>query len=168
MKKWLVIGLGNPILGDDGVGWKVADEVLHWCSTPGNPYHSQVEIETAALGGLSLMERLIGYQGVILIDALETGTHPSGTVSVFPLQDLKDHSLGHSSSSHDTTLLTALKTGNSMGLDLPSEILVVAIEAHKLYDFTESLSEPIAKAVPVATRSVQDLLRQVLPVLDNT
>jgi hydrogenase maturation protease len=161
MKEWLIIGLGNPILGDDGVGWKVADELMHWCATSDNSYQSLVEIETAALGGLSLMERMAGYQGVILIDALETGRHPPGTVRVFPLNELENPSHGHSASTHDTTLMTALETGRSMGIPLPREILVVAIEAIILYDFSESLTEAVAAAVPLATREVKEILARV-------
>jgi len=66
--KTLVIGLGNPILGDDGVGWKVAKEL----TTLIDP-DTSVEIDCASLGGLSLMERMLGYQRVIVIDSMETG-----------------------------------------------------------------------------------------------
>ena len=51
----LVIGLGNPILGDDGVGWVVAEGIARL--TEDRP---EIEVDTVALGGLSLMERLTG------------------------------------------------------------------------------------------------------------
>jgi hydrogenase maturation protease len=167
MKEWLILGLGNPILGDDGVGWKVADEVKRWCAIPGNPYQSLLEIEMAALGGLSLMERMIGYKGVILIDAIYTGNAPPGSVSVFPLRELQDPFQGHSASTHDTTLMIALDTGRSMSLSLPSEILIVAIEAQRLHDFTEALSEQVAAAIPIATHCLMELLQRVLPLDEN-
>ena len=71
--KTLIIGLGNPILGDDGVGWKVANQL----TTIIDPDFS-VEIDCASLGGLSLMERMLGYQRVIVIDLMETGQSPEG------------------------------------------------------------------------------------------
>ena len=71
--KTLIIGLGNPILGDDGVGWKVANQL----TTIIDP-DSSVEIDCASLGGLSLMERMLGYQRVIVIDSMETGQSPEG------------------------------------------------------------------------------------------
>ena len=79
MTKTLIIGLGNPILGDDGVGWAVADKVQP---------QTEIEIEKLSLGGLSLMERISGYKRVILIDAIQSGSKPLGNVSVFPLKDL--------------------------------------------------------------------------------
>ncbi|MBL1173469.1 MAG: hydrogenase maturation protease, partial [Chloroflexi bacterium] len=92
--KTIVIGLGNPILGDDGVGWKVAQEISR--QLPVTDSQSPVEIDCAALGGLSLMERLVGCQRAILVDALETGQGPEGSVRVFPLEALPNPSAGHS------------------------------------------------------------------------
>lgn len=151
MTKTLIIGLGNPILGDDGVGWAVADKVQP---------QIEIEIEKLSLGGLSLMERISGYERVILIDAIQTGSKPLGSVSVFPLKDLTNPFSGHSASVHDTSLLTALDTGRRLGVPLPNddEITVVAIEAENVYDFSEELSPPIAAAVPIATQKVLDLL----------
>ena len=66
--KTLILGLGNPILGDDGVGWKVADAVQTRLGTLKVP----VEVDFASLGGLSLMERMLGYERVILIDTVKS------------------------------------------------------------------------------------------------
>lgn len=153
--KTLVIGLGNPILGDDGVGWRVADVVKERLD-PG--HQENVQVECASLGGLSLMERLAGFQHAILIDSISTGLHTDGYVSVFPLQALSDPFSGHTSSAHDTSLLTALKTGQQLGLDLPETITVVAIEAATVHDFSEQLSPAVAAAVPAAVKAVLDLI----------
>src|SRR5664280_98834 len=101
--KTLLIGLGNPILVDDGVGWVVAEQVRSALSHPaaGIPDPQTVDVDTASLGGLSLMERLTGYEHVILVDAIFTGTQPVGAVSQFLLDDLPDLSAGHSASAHD-------------------------------------------------------------------
>ena len=157
--KTIIIGLGNPILGDDGVGWKVAEEISDQLSVISN--QSSMEVDCAALGGLSLMERLIGYQRAILIDSMETGQSPEGSVRVFPLEELADPSAGHSASAHDTSLLTALETGRRMRLELPGSVMVVAIEAKNVYDFSEELSPPVLQAVPQAVEKVLKLLEEV-------
>jgi hydrogenase maturation protease len=151
----LVIGLGNPILGDDGVGWRVAEEVARQTAT--NP---AVEVDCVALGGLSLMERLTGAERVILIDAIYTGTKPLGTLSHFTLNELPDLSAGHSASAHDTSLRNALNVGRSMNIPLPADehVLIVAIETKNIYDFTQELSAPVAAAVPQAVTLVLDAL----------
>ncbi|HTX93117.1 MAG TPA: hydrogenase maturation protease [Anaerolineales bacterium] len=153
--KTLVIGLGNPILGDDGVGWRVAEEIA--LQTAGSP---QVEVDCVSLGGLSLMERLTDSERVVLIDSLFTGEKPVGTVSQFTLADLPDLTAGHSASAHDTSLRNALNVGRSMGIALPEDgnVIIVAIEAENVYDFSQELSPAVAASVPQAVKAVMELL----------
>jgi len=151
--KTLIVGLGNPILGDDGVGWKVAKQ-LNDIIDP----DSAVEIDCASLGGLSLMERMLGYQRVIVIDSMETGRSPAGCVKVFPLAALENPYAGHSASTHDASLMTALQAAQSIGAEVPSRVDVVAIEAKKVYDFSDDLSPEVEKAIPLATKEVLKLL----------
>lgn len=154
MMKILVMGLGNPILGDDGVGWKVAEEIKSRLDYR----KSMVDVDCASLGGLSLMERMLGYERVILIDSIASGNAEVGSVRVFPLADLADPTAGHSASAHDTSLLTALETGRTMGMEIPSKVDVVTIEINMTYDFSDTLSPPVAHAVPIAVQIIMDLL----------
>jgi hydrogenase maturation protease len=156
--KTLVIGLGNPILGDDGFGWSVASVVRDRSPVTNPP----VEVDCLSLGGLSLMERMLGYDQVVLVDSMETGQGPVGSVRTFPLASLPDPMAGHSASAHDTSLITALKTAESIGADIPKRIDVVAVEAQNVYDFSEELSPPVAAAVPEAVQAVLNLLQGTL------
>jgi hydrogenase maturation protease len=160
--KTLLIGLGNPILGDDGVGWVVAEQVRSALSHPaaGIPDPQTVDVDTASLGGLSLMERLTGYERVILVDAIFTGTQPVGAVSQFLLDDLPDLSAGHSASAHDTSLRNALHVGREMDILLPTDenVTVITIEAEAVYDFSQELSPAVAAAVPLATKKVLEMI----------
>jgi hydrogenase maturation protease len=96
---------------------------------------------------------------VILVDSMETGYSPVGSVQTFPLASLSDPMAGHSASAHDTSLVTALKTAESIGADIPKRVDVVAVEAQNVYDFSEELSTPVAAAVPAAVQAVLDLLQ---------
>ncbi len=160
-EKVLVIGLGNPILGDDGAGWVVARQVESTISTLG----SSVDVDFVSLGGLSLMERMIGYRHVILVDALNTGQHPQGAVLSFTLEEMVDLTYGHASAAHDASIKTALEVGRKVGAILPADkdVHVVAIEAAHIYDFKEDLSPAIATAVPIAVQVVLDQLEQLVP-----
>jgi hydrogenase maturation protease len=162
--KILVIGLGNPILGDDGVGWKVAEAVSGFLTSSTRPLQKDdvniIDVDCAALGGLSLMERMIGYERVIIIDSMETGGNSVGSVKAFPLAALENPRLGHSASTHDTSLLTALQSAQTMGLDVPARVHVVAIEINNVYDFSESLSPEVERAVPIAAQKVLQMLKE--------
>ncbi|MDX1613041.1 MAG: hydrogenase maturation protease [Candidatus Promineifilaceae bacterium] len=151
LAKILIVGLGNPILGDDGIGWHVADAVRERVEG--------IEIECLALGGLSLMERLVGYQRVIVIDAIQTKDGQIGDVYRLPLEALPDLSAGHTTAVHDTSLQTALRLGRAMGAELPDEITIVAVEARRVYDFSEELTPEVEAAIPAATEAVLDALK---------
>ena len=160
--KTLIIGLGNPILGDDGVGWVVAEQVRSALSNSQSkiPNPQSIEVDCASLGGLSLMERLTDAEHVILVDAIFTGVQPVGTVSRFLLDDLPNLSAGHSASAHDTSLRNALQVGRDMQVPLPEDenVTVITIEAENVYDFSQQLSPAVAAAVPLALKEVLDLL----------
>lgn len=151
--KTLVVGLGNPILGDDGVGWQVARELQQTQKIP-----SDTTIECMAVGGISLMEALIDYDRAILIDAIVTHNAPIGSVIYYKLEDLPNPASGHMTSAHDTSLQDALRMGQSLGAQLPKDISVVTIESQKVYDFSEDLSPAVAAAVPEAISIIMDLL----------
>lgn len=151
-QKILIVGLGNPILGDDGVGWEVAEQVRNQIRL------ENVDIECLAVGGLRLMEFMIGYDKAIVVDSLTSWDAPVGRISSFKLEDMPDLTAGHTTSAHDTSLQTAIDMGRRMGFSLPDEIMVVGIEAHQVYDFSEELTQPVRAAVPLAVERVLDIL----------
>jgi hydrogenase maturation protease len=155
----IVIGLGNPILGDDGVGWVVAKEVMNHLSPD-----LDVAVDRLSLGGISLMERLIGYDRAILIDAL-VSEHEPGSVIVSRLEELPDNSAFHLTSTHDMSLQNAIKLGRQMGAKLPQDVTVVGISAKHIYDFGEELSLPVQEAVPKAANLVWEMLVQNITIL---
>jgi hydrogenase maturation protease len=152
--KTIVIGLGNPILGDDGVGWVITEEVRRQL-TPG----SGVDVNCLSLGGLSLMEHLIGYERAILVDAF-VSNEQAGSIIVSKLDELPNYSAFHLTSAHDMSLQNALELGRQMGAILPQDVVVVGISAKHIYDFGEELSPPGADAVPKAAQIVVNLLLQ--------
>jgi hydrogenase maturation protease len=151
--KTLIVGLGNPILGDDGIGWRVAQRLYDAGNLPPG-----VDVIFLAVGGISLMESLVGYERAIIIDAITTHQVPVGTVRSFLLEDLANPAAGHLSSVHDTSLQNAMQIGRDLELQLPDEIVVISIEAKKIYDFSEELSPEVSSAIPEAIRVAQELL----------
>lgn len=155
--KMLIVGLGNPILGDDGVGWKVVEEVKKQL-----PPSLPVDVNCLSLGGISLMEHLIGYDHAILVDAFALD-EPIGSILVLKLNDLPNYSAYHTTSTHDTSLQNAIELGKGMGAHLPDDIMVVGIATKPVYDFGETLSPPVADAVPQAVKFVLELLGEKIP-----
>jgi hydrogenase maturation protease len=159
IKNTILIGLGNPILGDDGVGWKVVEYLQQNCSLP-----SDMETDCLALGGISLMERLIGFDQAILVDAIVTHQYPIGHVMHLELEDLPSQGAGHLGSSHDTTLQVALRMGRTMGARLPEKVIIVAIESQNVYDFSEQLTPSVAASISKAAEIVLNLLAKTYQI----
>ena len=155
--KTIIVGLGTPILGDDGAGWRVAEAVQSQLQQTGAG--QEVEVMLLSLGGLSLMEHLVGCQQAIIIDAMNLSIGETGSVYSFPLEALPNPTSGHMGSAHDTSLMTALEMGRKMGAELPAEVMVVGIESPYVYDFSEQLSPPVSAAIPLAVRTVISLLQ---------
>jgi len=156
----LIVGLGNPVLGDDGVGWRVA-ELVRQKLQERDFDHEQVDVICLSLGGLGLMEHLVGYERAILVDAIDTGQGSPGSVSQYDFEELPNPGAGHTSSTHDTSLQTAIEMGRSIGLELPDKITIVAVNVHVDYNFTESLTPPVSAAVPIAAQKVIEALGDI-------
>jgi hydrogenase maturation protease len=149
--KTLVLGLGNPILGDDGVGLVVLDRLR-----PLLKDRVDVELGEDYWGGLRLMERLVGFDRAIIIDAIVSGNPPGSVLELTP----GSVPTQRSSSSHDVNLPTALELGRQSGARLPADedIVLVAIEAGDVYTFTEQLSPDVEAAIPSAIQAVLNAL----------
>ena len=111
----LVVGLGNPILTDDAVGWRVVDSLEKVLGSQAEA----VTLMQACVGGLSLAEMMVGYERAIVVDAMLTGKHAVGTVKQLPLSDLS--MALNLASAHDTNLITALNALRRYGAKLPAE-----------------------------------------------
>ena len=136
------------------MGWSVARRLANRLEGDDG-----IEVDCLAVGGLSLMERMLGYRHVILVDSIETGRRPAGTVTVLELSELAEPSLGHSASAHDASLITALRSAQAMGADVPDRVDIVAVEARGGFDFTETLSAAVAAAVEPACAEVLKLIK---------
>jgi hydrogenase maturation protease len=151
-----VVGLGNPILGDDGVGWRVAEAVKARLDDPA------VDVLCLSLGGLALMEHLAGYRRVIIVDAMSTGAQP-GVLHQMSSREMDELSVQHTASVHDLSLSAALALGRELGLALPEEIQIIGIEAKPEFNFGETLSAAVAGAVPMAATTVEAWLYRHQP-----
>ena len=141
--KTIIIGVGNPILQDDGVGIHVANELKQHIN------HPDITIEEAQTGGMNLLDLILGYEKAILIDAVNLRNADDGEVKRLLLSDFPTV---HSNNPHDTSLQEALKLAESIGENrIPNEIVIIGIVLKKIpYIFGDKLSSKIAAAVPKA------------------
>lgn len=147
----LVLGLGNPLLADDSVGLHVVHRLRpELAGRPG------IELGEDFWGGLRLMERMIGFDRAILIDAICSGSDP-GTVHILAADGMPSR---HSASAHDVGLCAALAVGRKAGASLPAipNIRLVAIEAGDVLTFSEECTPSVRASIPRAAQAVLTLL----------
>lgn len=144
----LVLGLGNPILTDDGVGIHVVRAVAERCR------QADVDFAEVSVGGLRLLEIIAGYSRVILVDAIQTPDGCPGALYRLHPNDLRASS--HTGSSHDLSLPGALALGRGLGLPLPQDdaITILAVEVEDTLTFGEQCSHPVQAAIPQVVQRV--------------
>ncbi|MGD2064828.1 MAG: hydrogenase maturation protease [Dehalococcoidia bacterium] len=148
--KTLVLGIGNPILSDDGVGIRVAQEVGKKLDDP------QITVSETSAAGLSLLDSLIGYNNVIIIDAIQTKGGKAGQIYRMKPEDFSFAK--HISSPHQINLVTALELGKVLNLAMPQEISIFAVEAKDTTSFSEECTPEVEQAIPEAVKMVLDEL----------
>jgi hydrogenase maturation protease len=155
-RRTLILGLGNPILGDDGVGIAIAREIKeHWPTDP------STDIIEASLAGRFLLDLITGYQTVIVTDAIITAEQaPAASVYTLSVDDLG--TVVNPYASHALDLRTTVELGKQLGYEMPETIRIYAVEIKENTVFREGLSPEIeATVVPVARRIMQDLGKTV-------
>ena len=150
----VVIGIGNPIASDDGVGIRA---VKDFQKTFADERVTCVECER---GGLELLDLIRGYDAAVIVDAAKTEASPPGAVTTLVAR--QPFAPGSHRSLHTMELDSVLAFGSLMGMQLPDEVTVLAVEAADIETFHEGCTPEVESAIPdVVTR----LQRQVLSII---
>jgi len=144
--KTLILGLGNTILSDDGVGIRVVEELQSRLSDP------DITVLETNVSGLSLLDIMIGYDKVIIVDAIQTVGGKPGDIYQLTPDALKVSR--HAASPHDVNLVTALDLGKKLGLSMPQEIVIFAIEVADVTTFSEECTPELKLVIPVCVETV--------------
>src|SRR5271166_981623 len=150
MKKVLIGGIGNILLGDDGVGPYVA-RLLE------ARYDFEDGVEVADLGtpALDLIDQLSGKDAVILIDSVKTEATP-GTVLLYRKADIMRHCPAVRMDPHSPALVDALLSADLFGV-APPEVLLIGIQAQSL-DVGCNLSQSVQAAL---NQAISEVLREL-------
>jgi hydrogenase maturation protease len=140
----LIVAVGNDLLGDDAVGVRAGLAL----QAEGLP------VEASTRSGLALLDHIEGVRRVLLIDSQTTGGTP-GTIHEFVLTP----SVVRSPSPHYLGYGEAVAVGQAVGLDLPDEIRVLAVERSEATDIGAGLSEPVRAALPVLVQRAREIVR---------
>jgi len=150
----LILGIGNEILTDDGIGPKLVQDLDK------NRLPANIIYQNVSLGGLELLDIIQDFDTVLFIDAIKTGKNSPGSIHCFSPDDFKETL--HLSNLHDINFLTALELGKQTGMRIPCSITIIAIEIEEDRVFSYSFSPIIQKLYPEILDKVQHLLEELI------
>lgn len=146
-RRVLVAAVGNVLRGDDGFGPAVAARLDH--------LPQRVTVLETGIGGIALLQELMsGYDGLVLIDAVERGASPGSLFLITP--EVGDAI--HVPDVHLANPDRVLSMAKTMGV-LPERVVIVGCQPAEVDELTEILSPPVERAVGAAVEKIEEVLR---------
>jgi hydrogenase maturation protease len=141
----LVLGLGNPLRGDDGIGPRIVEELIRRGLPEG------VTAQDVGNAGLDLLNVLEGWERAVIVDAADMGRAPGRFVRFTPdevrLTQASDHI-----SLHNAGLSEVLALADALGKTLP-EVVIFGVQPAEI-DWRAGLSSSVEAAIPVLTDAI--------------
>ncbi len=150
-KETIVLGLGNPLMGDEGIGIKLI-EMLQ--SASGD--FPEADFVDAGTGGMSLLHLISGRKKAVIIDCCIMGTEP-GTIKQFTPDEVKTVKQLTHLSLHEVDIIKVIDLARQLG-ECPEEIIFLGIEPETVSQQME-LSEILTDRLPQYTETIKAQLQ---------
>jgi hydrogenase maturation protease len=148
----LIMGVGNPLMRDDGIGPRVVEVLLSGYTFPDN-----VEIVDAGTMSFMILDLLRGIDNLILVDAMQDTDSPAGTVVVLTPEEISPNQVKHSM--HDVGIVDVLQAAELMGR--APDPVAIGVQIESIEQWVLELSDPVSAAIPIAAAAVLDELKQL-------
>ncbi|HIG79235.1 MAG TPA: hydrogenase maturation protease [Cycloclasticus sp.] len=158
--KFLIVGVGNVLQGDDGFGVELAHRLMARTDIPDN-----IKLMETGIGGMTLIQELmLGYDGLLILDAYKNGGVPGRLALLEPIlpdlsaltaQELRDYF----ADTHYATPMRALHFVDHVA-DLPKIINILGCEPEDIDDMKLGLSDAVTAAIPLAEKMTLDWIGQ--------
>lgn len=146
-----ILGLGNPVLRDDAVGLAVVGEIESLFDEKPIP---AVEILSSTRAGFELLDLLTGYEYAIIVDAFQsTDPHP-GRIKHLDICDIRGNA--RLNCVHEINLNTALQLAEKLGIPMPDQIEIFAVEVSDVYTLSEEMSDEVAAVVKPLAKKIYE------------
>jgi hydrogenase maturation protease len=148
----IIIGIGNPLRGDDGAGIAVAHHLK-------GQFTAEVKIIEEAGDGLLLLEAWRDASSVFLVDAMSSGSAP-GKIEVFNVHKQRVPVRFFPCSTHGFGLPHAIALARAID-QLPPEFLIFGIEG-ELFELGSHMSPRVVQAVGEVATRIHDTIQTQL------
>ena len=162
--KILVLGLGNDLYGDDGVGIHAVrvlrNEWSHRGRTRGKPSGrgrrtARVDFVECALSGIAVLDVIRGYDALVIVDTIMRPEPVTGRVHLLEASDVRDVP---GPSPHYVSIPQTIALGTQLGVKMPKILKIVGVEANTVYRLGEDLSEEMKRRLPEIVGRTREVL----------
>ncbi len=151
-KRILVLGLGNDILSDDAVGLNVVRQVRQRLGDS-----DRIVVQETSEMGLSLLDYAVGFDDLVLVDAVQTGQAAPGFLHELDGDELK---VLPAMSPHFLGIGEVLALGRQLGLSVPGRVRIFAVEVADPFSIGTQLTPALRQAIPAIVERVIDALEE--------
>jgi len=135
----MILGLGNPILGDDGIGCVVAELIGNRLGTG-----SEVTVLSTSVSLVRLVDEISGHHRLIIIDSITTGQTEPGELMEIEFRKRSSSPI----SAHHFSIEQLQDIGNALGLSMPEYVKVYGIEITRPEVYEDGLSPALQNLLP--------------------
>ncbi|MHB0915702.1 MAG: hydrogenase maturation protease [Thermoleophilia bacterium] len=157
----LVLGVGNDMMGDEGVGVRIARQLNNAFVFP-----AEVEVVDGGVGGTALLPLIRSAAEVVIVDAVDRDARP-GSIFMFNSEEMALAD-GPQPSGHDDGIIEAINGAARMGEQI--DAMIIGVQPKRKDAFGSDLSKPVTKNVNRVIEIILDLLaaRGLSPELKGT
>ena len=157
--KVIVIGLGNPILTDDAVGIRISELLEKKLPDIAFPENTEISITQNESGGWDILDLAVGFDVLILIDALLDKSLKPGELRWYSDKVFTSIRL---SGVHNMDVFSAVEYGKSLNLKVPEKILVLGVGVNDVLTFCERCTSEVEVAIEKGADQVIKKIQSII------
>lgn len=154
-KRILILGLGNTVMTDDGVGVYAVRKVREYLDP-----NDAIDTVEAEIAGFALLDLLEGYPSAVIIDAVSLPDLAPGEIVLRGIEAFEPTS--HLMTAHQIDLPTAIALGRQLERDMPRQVAVVGVQAADDHTLGETCTDAVQAAIEPAARQALEIARSWL------
>jgi hydrogenase maturation protease len=152
-----ILCLGNELLADDAFGLVAAQELRR--------RFPQMDVVFTSDSGFHLLDYLAEIELLVVVDSIQTGSVPPGTLYVLRSSDMKSPA---GPSPHYVGLLETLQLAKELLLNVPKDVIILAVEAADCLTLGGKMHDAVESAVGLVADLVAEIVQNWEPGIAQT
>ncbi|WP_038054896.1 hydrogenase maturation protease [Thermodesulfobacterium hydrogeniphilum] len=146
MKRAIVVGIGNPNFRDDGVGFKVIENLK-----------GLVDTVCFLNTDLKVIDAILNYDIAIIVDGIKIGTEPGTVIEIDPVKSWKNV---YASGTHSINIFEVIRVGYQVfPEEMPKKIKIIGVEVEDVDTLDKECSPKVKEAIPKVILKIKEILK---------